>query len=211
MFWYNEEVSLLEKKTIAPKSDKPRLVCYGSSSMRLWPEIEKDFPEFDVINHAFGGSTLAACCWFFERLIPQCSPDLILFYAGDNDLGDGRHPEEVFFFFKTLMNLIQEYCGNIPVAFISVKPSIARNYLLESVKYTNKIIKSEIEAKYPNCKFVNIFDEMFSINQKNSELFEEDGLHMSKAGYAVWTKIVRESFLNQFISLSNSDQTQITK
>ena len=200
MFWYNDEVAELEQKKVLPKGDKPRLLCYGSSSMRLWPDIENTFPEFDVINQAFGGSTLAACCWFFKRLIPQYRPDLMAFYAGDNDLGDGRHPEEVFFFFKNLMALIKEHCGDIPVAFISVKPSFARNYLLDSIKFTNKIIKQEISDNYPNCTFVSIFDEMLAINENSKELFEEDGLHISPRGYELWDRILRAAFLNQFIS-----------
>ncbi len=199
MFWYNEEVSELEQKPILPKGRKIRLMCYGSSSMRLWPDIESDFPDFEVINQAFGGSTLAACCWYFKRLIPQYTPDVMIFYAGDNDLGDGRHPEEVFFYFKSLMELIKEHCGDIPVAFISIKPSFARNNLLNSIKFTNKIIKDEILDKYPNCTFVNIFDDMLAINNNSRRLYEEDGLHMSRLGYQLWKVTVRKTFLNQFI------------
>ncbi|MEO6149861.1 MAG: hypothetical protein ABIP28_06855 [Mucilaginibacter sp.] len=29
-------------------------------------------------------------------------PERLIFYAGDNDLGDGRHPEEVFIFSRNL-------------------------------------------------------------------------------------------------------------
>ena len=160
MFWYNDEVSEIEKRAVKRKGKKPRIVCYGSSSMRMWPNIQTDFPNFQVINQAFGGSTLAACCWFFERLIPKLKPDAIVFYAGDNDLGDGRHPEEVYFLFKNLMELIIEHCGDIPVAFISVKPSFARHHLLNSIRYTNDIIKKEIDHRYPNCTFVDVFEDM---------------------------------------------------
>ena len=203
MFWYNEEVNWLEQKAVLPKGEKQRLVCYGSSSMRLWPSIDKAFPEFEVINQAFGGSTLAACCWFFKRLIPQCNPDILAFYAGDNDLGDGRHPEEIYLFFKNLMELIKEHCGDIPVAFISIKPSFARIDLLNSIRFANEIIKNEISSKYPHCAFVNIFDEMLAINESSKQLFEEDGLHMSNLGYQIWNKTLRESFLNKFISNRN--------
>ncbi len=201
MFWYNDEVNLLAGKKVIPKGKKLRLVCYGSSSMRLWVDVAEDFPEFDVVNVAFGGSTLAACCWFFERLIPQLNPDVILFYAGDNDLGDKRHPEEVFLFFTAFMEKVKIHFGNIPVGFISIKPSFARDYLIESIKYTNKIIKEEIEKRYSNCTFINVFDEMHTVNQIGKDLYEEDGLHMSKAGYEIWEKIVRKSFLEQFVTI----------
>jgi len=201
MFWYKEEIQKLEKKEVIPKCEKPRLVFYGSSSLRLWPEIESIFPEFDVINQAFGGSTLAACCWYFEKLIPPVTPDIMVIYAGDNDLGDGRHPEEVFFFFKILMGLIEEHCGNIPVAYISIKPSFAREYLLSSIIFTNKIIREEIHNKHPNGTYVNVFDEMLATNQKSRILYEDGDLHMGGHGYTLWKKVLMESFLQKFISL----------
>lgn len=144
MFWYNDEIEPLELKPVRPKGQKPRVLLYGSSSLRLWDAFPHDFPEFEVINQAFGGSTAAACCWFFKRLVPQYHPDLLVLYAGDNDLGEGRHPEEVFICFKYLMALIDQHCGEIPVAFISIKPSIARQDLINSIQFTNSIVRKEI-------------------------------------------------------------------
>ena len=198
MFWYHDEIEQLEATPAMPQGHKPRLLFYGSSSLRLWPDPENDFPEFDIINQAFGGSTSAACCWFFKRLIPRYHPDLLVFYAGDNDLGEGRHPEEVFICFKYLMALIDHHCGNIPVAFISVKPSITRQDLINSIKFTNSIIQKEIQAFHPNCTFVNIFDAMSQADNK-AALLEEDGLHLSAAGYAIWKKQLKGQFLNKFI------------
>jgi lysophospholipase L1-like esterase len=198
MFWYHDEIEPLEAKPVMPKGQKPRLLLYGSSSLRLWDEFANEFPEFEVVNQAFGGSTSAACCWFFKRLVPQCHPDLLVFYAGDNDLGEGRHPEEVFICFKYLMTLIYQHCGDIPVAFISIKPSIVRQDLINSIKFTNSIIQKEIDAFYPNCTFVNIFDSMAKTDNKE-RLFEEDGLHLSANGYELWKKLLKEQFLDKFI------------
>lgn len=200
MFWYEEEIKRLENKNIEPKSDKLRLVFYGSSSLTLWNKIQKDFPTFDVINQAFGGSTLAACCWFFERVIPRCNPDIIIIYAGDNDLGDRRHPEEVFLNFQNMMHLIEKHCGKIPVGFISIKNSIARLNIFDSIKFTNKIIKQEIEKNYPNCTYLEINEAMFVKDAIDTRLFEADGLHLSKKGYELWKNKINELFLNQFLS-----------
>ena len=102
MVWYEDEVRLLEARTrtIDPTTD--RVVFYGSSSIRLWTTLAKDFPQVNSLNLGFGGSTLAACAWFFDRLVVPADPKSIVFYAGDNDLGDGRHPEEVCLFFCAL-------------------------------------------------------------------------------------------------------------
>ena len=200
MFWYEDEIKQLEHKFINPKGDKKRVLFYGSSSIRMWNSLEKDFPEFEVINQGFGGSTLAACCWFFERVIPAWKPDIIVLYAGDNDLGDNRHPEEVFIDFKYMMAQIEEHCGEIPVAFISVKQSIARLYLYDSIQFTNKIIQQEISLKYPQCTFVDIIEAMKTNGSIEKKLFEPDGLHLSELGYQVWRNELKIQFLDQFNS-----------
>ena len=196
MYWYEDEIKQLEAKLIPPKTDKLRLVFYGSSSIRLWQTLETDFPEFEVVNQAFGGSTLAACCWFFKRIIPQWKPDIFVLYAGDNDLGDGRHPEEVFLNFNCLMGLIQEHCGNIPVAFISVKQSISRLYLYNSIAFTNKIIQQEIAFRYPLCRYVDIIEAMKTKGSVEKTMFEPDGLHLSTKGYKVWRKELKSQFFD---------------
>ncbi|MEI8272921.1 MAG: GDSL-type esterase/lipase family protein [Paludibacter sp.] len=199
MFWYEDEVKELERKAFPKKTKKKRVVFYGSSSLRLWDTIQNDFPEFQVINQSFGGSTLASCCWFFERLIPKTKPDILILYAGDNDLGDNRHPEEVYFYFVSMIELIKENFDELPVAFISVKNSPSRKYLEGSINYTNKIIAELIEQKYPQCTFIDINQSMLLNNQPNPELFEPDGLHLSKAGYAVWKKEIKNNYLSRFL------------
>lgn len=199
MYWYEDEIRLLESKQIPIKINKKRVVFYGSSSIRLWENLDTDFPEFETINRGFGGSTLAACCWFFKRLIPQLKPDIIVIYAGDNDLGDGRHPEEVYLYFQNMMQLINHSFGAIPVGFISVKTSISRNYLYNSIEYTNKIIKAEIDLDHPFCTFIDINHAMSQKGIDEKTLYETDGLHLSLEGYKVWVEEVRLQFLEKLL------------
>jgi lysophospholipase L1-like esterase len=199
MFWYESDIKNLENKPVILTSEKKKVLFYGSSTIRLWETIDTDFPEFTVVNQGFGGSTLAACCWFFKRVIPQHKPDIIVLYAGDNDLGDGRHPEEVYLNFINMMALIKQYCGDIPVAFLSIKLSISRLHLYNSIIFTNQIIKAEIAKNYPQCHYVNLESAMYSNESIDQTLFENDGLHLSEKGYTVLKDVVRSQFLDQFM------------
>ncbi len=189
MFWYQEELDRLkqEKKecTYVPKT-----VFYGSSSFRLWGDVKELFKQHQPINLGFGGSTLAACSWFYKKNFKGLHPESVVFYAGDNDLGDGRHPEEVVLFFKTLVSQIREDHGSIPITFVSIKPSPSRWYLEGSIKYTNSNIQ-ELTKEDDNLYFVNVFDAMLdSSGRPNSSLFIEDGLHLNAAGYKIWYDII---------------------
>ena len=139
MFWYEDEIKRLERKR-DEMAYQPETLFYGSSSIRLWDDIEADFKDFKPVNLGFGGSTLAACTWFFDRVMVGYEPKRLVLYAGDNDLGDGRHPEEVFIFFQELATRVAKRFGSLPCYFISLKPSINRWTLADQFKYTNQII-----------------------------------------------------------------------
>jgi lysophospholipase L1-like esterase len=190
MYWYEDEVKRLEKER-SQLNYQPSTLFYGSSSIRLWSTLNEDFKSFAPVNLGFGGSTLAACTWFFDRIIAPYDAKSIVIYAGDNDLGDGRHPEEIFIFFQQLAYKIQMKFGEIPCYFISVKPSISRWNLVNDFKYTNNIIENEIIRQDNNWKFINIFNQMLDKNGfPEKEYYDKDGLHLSSKGYALWKQVI---------------------
>ncbi|MEO6733508.1 MAG: GDSL-type esterase/lipase family protein [Ferruginibacter sp.] len=190
MLWFEEEVKRLETE-IARLDQTPQLVFYGSSSIRLWETLEADFKAFSPLNIGFGGSTLAACGWFFERIFAGLQPASIIIYAGDNDLGDGRSPEEVFLFFNELVHLIRQQFGDIPVGFISIKPSISRWDIVDKIKHTNRLIEAAIKKTAGNICFINIYDSMTDkTGYPKREFLEPDGLHITEQGYNLWKEII---------------------
>jgi len=192
MYWYEQEVKQLEQIESWKRQDHLTLF-YGSSTIRLWKTLETDFPERKVVNLGFGGSTLAACVWFFERIMLDYNPTDFIFYAGDNDLGDGRHPEEIFIFFQQLVVKVRRRFGVIPCYFVSLKPSPSRWHLAEQFKYTNNLIESEIIKCNSDWKFINVFKEMLDKNGRpDPKYYEQDGLHLSREGYALWKTVIQE-------------------
>ena len=191
MQWYEDDVKQLEIKSLS-LNYTAETIFYGSSSIRLWNTLEQDLAEFKPVNLGFGGSTLAACVWFFDRLMIKYQPKRIVFYAGDNDLGDGRTPEEVYLFFKELLIKVKERFGDLPCYFISMKPSISRWEIVDKFKYANQLIQTEIVTLNSNWHFIDIFSEMLdSKGGPNPQLYAADGLHLSPAGYHIWTLAVK--------------------
>ena len=194
MIWYKNEVQRLEKERAELTYD-PRLLFYGSSSIRLWDTLYDDFAEYQPVNLGFGGSTLAACDWFFDRLVAPFKPESIIVYAGDNDLGDGRHPEEVFIFFQQLVSRIRRQFGAIPLAYISIKPSITRWNILDSIRYANKIIEEEVRRQDGNLHFINVYTRMTdNAGYPKREFLDPDGLHINPKGYRLWKEIIGPTY-----------------
>lgn len=190
MIWYEEEVKHLEREGKNLKY-RPGTAFYGSSSIRLWKSLYDDFQPYKPVNLGFGGSTLAACTWFFDRIFANYHPNSIIVYAGDNDLGDGRHPEEVFIYFQQLVSQINSRYGDIPCYYISIKPSLSRWNIIESLKFTNYLIETEISQSHDNWKFINIYNRMLDKNgYPKTEYYDDDDLHLNDAGYELWKQII---------------------
>ena len=192
MIWYEDEVKRVEQE-YNNLSYKPEAIFFGSSSITLWHTLYTDFEDFKPVNLGFGGSTLAACVWFFDRILaPVTSAKCIIIYAGDNDLGDGRLPQEACLFYRQLIDLIRKKFGNIPCYYISIKPSIQRWSIIKQIVETNELIQAEI-IKDPHQHYIDLFPEMLNYQDyPRASLFEQDGLHLSAKGYALWKKILIE-------------------
>jgi lysophospholipase L1-like esterase len=191
MYWYEAEVAALEAKIQSGEIAKGAHLFYGSSSFRLWEGLKNDFPEHTIENIAFGGSTLDACVYFFERLVVPCQPRSLIFYAGDNDIGDGRYHTEIMASFETLLAKRAKYLPGVHFTFISIKPSPARFHLLHRIRLVNRYVKERFE-ELDNVTYLDLHRYMFTADGvADASLYLEDGLHLNTNGYALW----REHFL----------------
>lgn len=163
---------------------------YGSSSIRLWTTLAEDFPDVPVANLGFGGSTIAACSWFYYRLVRPLEPRALVFYAGDNDLGHGSSPNRLLEQFELLLAQLDATFPNIPLSVISIKPSPALSKLLPLIAEANRALKARLSGR-KNSQFLDVFDVMLANGRPRRELFLEDGLHMNDTGYALWRRVLR--------------------
>jgi lysophospholipase L1-like esterase len=190
MEWYEQEVRAIERAHTASPPRLGGVVFYGSSSFRMWANLSHDLAPAPVVNRAFGGSTLAACVHYFERLVVPCAPAALVCYAGDNDLGDGQQPAEVVASFNALLAKLDGLLEPIPLAFLSIKPSPARWAIRTRIVQANEQIRRVLTLR-PRSYFVDIYGPMLGFDGlPQRELFAEDGLHLSEAGYRLWAQVL---------------------
>ncbi|RZI84873.1 MAG: GDSL family lipase [Rubrivivax sp.] len=170
------------------------VVFVGSSSIRLWADLERQFTGWPaVIKRGFGGSQLADCVRNAKRLVSLYQPSLVLLYAGDNDLAAGRSPAQVRRSFELFVAGVREKQPGLPVAFISIKPSPSRARLMANVREANRLIQ-EYAAQAPNVHFIDVFTPMLAPNgEPRADLFAPDALHLSPAGYTLWKQVISTS------------------
>lgn len=163
----------------------------GSSSIRGWRTLEEDFPDRAVINRGFGGSTLADSIAFVDRIVLPYRPAAVVLYAGDNDINGGLSPEQVADDFRTFASLIHEALPQTRILFISIKPSPARWQHQPRFEAANRLVE-QYAAMDERITYVDIVTPMLGEDgQPRPELYQADRLHLTPAGYAIWTQTLR--------------------
>jgi lysophospholipase L1-like esterase len=155
----------------------------------LW-DLKKWFPGRDYVNVGFGGSVIAESTHFADRILTPYKPGTVVFYAGDNDIGGGRKPEQVADDFRAFVEIIRKDNPGCRVLFVAVKPSLARWKLFEVQRQANALVKAYCESGV-GLEYLDVVTPMLGPDGTPlPELFVKDGLHLSPKGYELWTGLV---------------------
>jgi lysophospholipase L1-like esterase len=163
------------------------IVFTGSSSIRLWTSIAQDFPGVATINRGFGGSEISDAIRYVDRIVIRYRPSQVVFYSGDNDLNGGKSPAQVAAGYKTFVDAIHAKLPRTRIVIISIKPSLARWALVDKMRDTNRRVQELVGKDSTRLAFVDVFTPMLGADGRpRPELYVDDGLHMTPAGYEIW-------------------------
>ena len=119
---FEKEILNLELLDFKNKADKNDLLFIGSSSIRLWNDIENDMLPYSSVKRGYGGAHYYDLIHFTERLITNHSPKAILIFVanditGSNDVfktNNDLSPKEVKKLFKYCYKSIRKIHKQVP-------------------------------------------------------------------------------------------------
>jgi lysophospholipase L1-like esterase len=197
---FQAEIDVFIKKDSIAMPAANSILFVGSSSFNYWKDISNYFPGYPIINRGFGGSSLTDIIHFNQETILKYKPKQIYIYCGENDIAasDTISPQIVFERFKTLHSIIRTHLGNnIPVMYVSIKPSVARWSMEEKFVAANSLIRNFIN-KQKQTQFLDVHAAMLDSNgEVFKDIFIADNLHMNAKGYAIWQKIIAPTLVKE--------------
>lgn len=188
-----DEIQNFKRQDSLAQSPKNVILFVGSSSFRLWENLQKDFPQYRILNRGFGGSHLPEITLYANDIIFPYQPKQILIYGGDNDLaeGDSVTAYVVLRRFQDLFNTIRKKLPLTPIAFVSIKPSPSRKNLMSRAEQANLLIRGFLQDKL-NTSFIDIYYPMLDESgEPRKDIFLSDNLHMNEKGYEIWKKVIQ--------------------
>jgi lysophospholipase L1-like esterase len=189
---YIREISHFNKMDSLNRPPENPILFIGSSSFTNWKDVQDWFPDYTILNRAFGGSSLTHLIYYAENVIFRYNPRQILIYCGENDLATDPKitGDSVYRRFRKLIGIIRTRLPKVPVAYVSMKPSPSREKFLPYMKTGNRMIE-----KYMNrTKFTEYIDVYNAMLEKDGtvmkDIFLSDKLHMNRKGYEIWKPII---------------------
>ena len=183
------ELLAFHQQDLAGRYPPGGVVFVGSSSIRFW-DLHASFPGRKFLNRGFGGSQISDSIANLDLLILRHAPGTVVFYAGDNDIAFGKTPERVAADFRTLARGVHARLPNTRILFLAIKPSIARWELVGPMREANRRIQAYCGSD-PRLVYVDVHTPMIGPDGlPRPDLLYSDGLHLSAAGYALWTRLV---------------------
>lgn len=188
---WKDEIAEFKESDLKNPPGEGRILFIGSSSFRGWRSLTDDFPEHKVFNRAFGGSHLSDLIYYFEDIVRPYKPCQIIVYEGDNDIASGMTPEEYLRDVITFNRMVEIFLPGTELAFVSIKPSPAREEWFIEYRKANSLIREFCMTK-PHLKFIDVSQLMVDKDQEiKEEYFLEDMLHMNPSGYQLWKMIIK--------------------
>ena len=189
---WEKEIAAFEAKDRENPPPKGGLVFTGSSTIRMWTSLPRDYPNQNVINRGFGGSEIADATHFADRIIFPYEPKMVLLRAGGNDIHAGKSVEQVYNDFVAFAEKVHARLPDARIVYISMSPAPSRWGERDANRQANERIKAYIDQKPGYLKYVETYDMTLTPDGKaREELFIKDRLHFNAEGYKLLAERVR--------------------
>lgn len=170
-----------------------QIVAVGSSSMRRWEGAARDLSPWGVVQRGFGGARLWEVAAWADALINAHRPAAVLLFAGTNDIADGASADQVVTALRCVADRVWA-AAQVPIWYVGITPTPARWAQWPTAAEANRQI-ADLADQHPGLTYIDLPAAFLATQPApdqppDAALFVEDGLHLSAAGYAIWSREV---------------------
>jgi len=169
----------------------------GSSSIHGWKTLQQDMVPLTVLNRGVNGIRIQEIVANADALILPHKFRALVLYAGENSMPLQDYSVEMLVeSLQRLMKILQEAERDVPVFYISMKPSPKRAWHWEKMQRGNGLLEAYAKTQ-SRLSYVDVARDMLdSDGTVKPELFREDGLHLNDRGYLIWRNRLRPILLS---------------
>ncbi len=194
---YQSANKLLE----GPRSNENRVVFMGNSITEGWLQANPSFFEGKpYINRGIGGQTTPQMLLRFQQDVVALNPKIVVVLAGTNDIAENTGPISLEQISANMLSMVQLakangivpiVCSVLPAYDYPWRPGKAPNVKIPKLNEMLKVMCAEQKVPY-----LDYFSAMADDRNGLPKAYTTDEVHLTKEGYAVMEKLVKESINN---------------
>lgn len=191
---WEKEIEGLEALDQTEHYSDQAILFVGSSSIRLWKNIQEDMAPYEAIRRGYGGAHFTDLIHFTKRLVaPHEVQAVVCFVANDISGSDqDRKPKEVLKLFEFFVKQVREVKPNVPIFLIEITPTNSRWAVWDQIREANHLMQDYCN-KHPDLHFIATSTEYLGQDGKpKADLFISDQLHMNQSGYDIWKRLIKD-------------------
>lgn len=170
----------------------------GSSSIMMWKTVAEDFPNMNVLNRGYGGSTIRDILYNYATVFGAYKPSNIVFYC-DNDIsGDPKRDVsmgEWYDLYRVIFDRIHQDYPSAKIYALCIKYSDDRLAIRHIEKMMNSLME-EYCAQREWMAYVDVNTPLLLPDgTPDPKLFMPDGLHVTREAYGIWADALRQAGL----------------
>lgn len=187
----NEIIAFREQdKRVVPVLGETLFI--GSSSIRMWDDLEERFPTIPIIKRGVGGCELSHFVAFYmDSIVYPYKAERVFIYAGENDIVNGKSAKDVAKNFKAIWKFLIKDNPDVSIYFLAIKPSGSRMQWTDTFMDANRRIATFLRNKKQGT-YIDVASVVLDAGGiPDDDLFLEDRLHLNPKGYDRWEEVLR--------------------
>ncbi len=174
------------------------ILFLGSSSIRRWEDLCRDFADYKVIQRGIGGAVMADMIYHANEIVLPYNPRAIVMWAGTNDINAGATGQSVLNGFQTFVNTVHTAQPTVDIFFIGITKNPANSgnapQTIQRLA-ANSLISSHIASSgNPRLHYIDLPASFENLDSTQMSAFYVDSLHMNRHGYStIWSPVIRSA------------------
>ncbi len=191
---YENRISELHKQYA--DAQKGGVLLAGSSTIdsKFWSTYRENLGEEKLLyNVGIGGTRVQDWLYAYDRLIKHFEPSKVLLFVGGNNINKGDSAEYTLQLLDDLLTKIHKDFPNADIYYALIHPSPS-SYGTGGYKSGHAELNQGMKDYAKTHDFVTVIDSEKELTRDGTpiaEYYRPDGMHMTTAGYEVWSAIVR--------------------
>ncbi len=191
---WERDMEIFDSLSVADPGSDEAILFAGSSSIRLWDDIERDMSPYPVIRRGYGGAAYSDLAYFINRIVAPLSFKALVLFAGNDIWGrpEDRTPSEIRKLANYIIRQVSRNRPDLQIFIIEVTHVPAREHLVPDIDKQNQVLRS-LCNRSENVHWIATRD--IYLDEKNRvrrELFRTDEIHQNKLGYQLWTDAIKK-------------------